>query len=132
MHGKGKIKLKWIISKKRKMKLEEIKEILKKHKKELQENFKIKNMGIFGSYVRGEQREASDVDILVEFYETPDLLKFIELVVPFHFQTLTASFSILSLSSSLIACFLTRSTLTPRISSRYLSSSMNLSKSGVS
>ncbi|RLG57218.1 MAG: nucleotidyltransferase, partial [Candidatus Hydrothermarchaeota archaeon] len=29
--------------------------------------------------VRGEQREASDVDILVEFYETPDLLKFIEL-----------------------------------------------------
>ena len=61
------------------MKLEEIKEILKKHKKELQENFKIKNIGIFGSYVRGEQREASDVDILVEFYETPDLLKFIEL-----------------------------------------------------
>ena len=60
------------------MKLEEIKEILKKHKKELQENFN-KNMGIFGSYVRGEQREASDVDILVEFYETPDLLKFIEL-----------------------------------------------------
>jgi len=61
------------------MKLEKIKEILKKHKKELQENFKIKNIGIFGSYVRGEQREASDVDILVEFYETPDLLKFIEL-----------------------------------------------------
>jgi len=61
------------------MKLEKIKEILKKHKKELQENFKVKNMGIFGSYVRGEQREASDVDILVEFYETPDLLKFIEL-----------------------------------------------------
>lgn len=61
------------------MKLEEIKETLKKHKKELQENFKIKNIGIFGSYVRGEQKEASDVDILVEFYETPDLLKFIEL-----------------------------------------------------
>ena len=61
------------------MKLEEIKEIQKKHKKELQENFKIKNIGIFGSYVRGEQREASDVDILVEFEETPSLFDLAEL-----------------------------------------------------
>ena len=27
----------------------------------------VKEIGVFGSYVRGEQREASDVDILVEF-----------------------------------------------------------------
>jgi predicted nucleotidyltransferase len=28
---------------------------------------KIKEIGIFGSYVRGEQKKKSDVDILVEF-----------------------------------------------------------------
>ncbi|MCK4353495.1 nucleotidyltransferase domain-containing protein [candidate division WOR-3 bacterium] len=26
-------------------------------------------IGIFGSYIRGEESEESDVDILVEFYE---------------------------------------------------------------
>ena len=36
-----------------------------------------KKIGIFGSYVRGEQRKSSDVDILVEFYVAPSLLKFI-------------------------------------------------------
>ena len=36
-------------------------------------------MKIFGSYVKNEQRERSDVDILVDFYEVPDLLKFIEM-----------------------------------------------------
>jgi uncharacterized protein len=36
-------------------------------------------LGIFGSYVRGEQTETSDVDVLVEFSETPSLLKFVNL-----------------------------------------------------
>ncbi|UCE08683.1 MAG: nucleotidyltransferase family protein [bacterium] len=36
-------------------------------------------MGIFGSFVRGEQKENSDVDVIVEFYEIPSLLKFIEI-----------------------------------------------------
>ncbi len=49
--------------------LEEIKSILKKHSRELKEKFGIKELGIFGSYVREEQRESSDVDILVEFKE---------------------------------------------------------------
>jgi len=40
---------------------------------------KVKEIAIFGSYVRGEQKEVSDIDILVEFYEVPGLLKFIEL-----------------------------------------------------
>ncbi|EHP85313.1 nucleotidyltransferase family protein [Methanotorris formicicus] len=34
---------------------------------------------VFGSYVRGEQKETSDVDILVEFYELPSLLEFVNL-----------------------------------------------------
>ena len=56
-----------------------IEEVLKQHKKDLAERYKVKEIGLFGSYVRGEQRRGSDVDILVEFEEVPDLLKFIEL-----------------------------------------------------
>jgi len=59
--------------------LEEINEILKNCRKELYEKYKVKEIGIFGSYARGEQKKRSDVDILVEFDEVPDLFKFIEL-----------------------------------------------------
>ena len=48
---------------------EEIKEILKEHSDNLKQKFGVKELGIFGSYVRGEQKEGSDVDILVEFKE---------------------------------------------------------------
>lgn len=63
------------------MKLEEIKEILSSHKEELKEKFKVKEIGIFGSYVRGEQKENSDLDVLVEFEEDEklSLLEFIHL-----------------------------------------------------
>jgi len=59
--------------------LEEIKDILRAHKPELAERYKVREIGIFGSYVRGKQRKRSDVDILVEFEVVPGLLKFIEL-----------------------------------------------------
>lgn len=59
--------------------LEEIEKILREHKEELRERFKVREIGIFGSYVRGEQSKVSDIDILVEFYETPSLFEFIEL-----------------------------------------------------
>jgi len=39
----------------------------------------VSEIGIFGSAVRGDQNQRSDVDILVDFNEIPDLLKFIEL-----------------------------------------------------
>lgn len=58
---------------------EEIKEILSKSKPIVQEKYKVKELGIFGSYVRGEQNESSDVDILIAFEKAPSLLKFIEL-----------------------------------------------------
>ncbi len=47
--------------------LEEIKEILKKQKPAIRERYSVSKIGIFGSYVRGEQKRKSDVDILVEF-----------------------------------------------------------------
>lgn len=53
--------------------------ILGKHKKDLYEQYKVKEIGIFGSYVRGEQNKRSDVDILVDFDEVPDLLTFMGL-----------------------------------------------------
>ena len=56
-----------------KMKLEEIKEILSRHKEKLREKFRVKEIGIFGSYVKGEHKERSDLDILVEFEEDTKL-----------------------------------------------------------
>jgi hypothetical protein len=39
----------------------------------------VKTVGIFGSYIKGKEKEKSDLDILVEFEEPVSLLKFIEL-----------------------------------------------------
>lgn len=57
----------------------QIEQVLREHKTELAEKYKVKEIGVFGSYVRGEEKKTSDVDILVEFEEIPDLFKFIEL-----------------------------------------------------
>jgi len=61
--------------------IEEIKAILKEHKKDVVLKYRVIEIGIFGSFVRGEQRRHSDVDILVEFNQRniPGLLKFIEM-----------------------------------------------------
>lgn len=59
--------------------LDEIKSIIAGHKKELREQYKVKEIGVFGSYVRGEQRKKSDIDILVEFDEPVSLLKLVSL-----------------------------------------------------
>jgi len=59
--------------------LEEIQQWLVQNKSLLEERYKVRELGIFGSYVRQEQTESSDVDVLVEFFETPSLLKFVNL-----------------------------------------------------
>lgn len=56
-----------------------IKKILRELKPILKERFKVKKIGIFGSYVRNEEKKRSDLDILVEFFEEPSLFEFIEL-----------------------------------------------------
>ncbi len=61
----------------------QIEEKLKRYKPFLKEEFKVKEIGVFGSYVRGEESKESDVDILVEFYkpigwEFIDLKEFLE------------------------------------------------------
>ena len=59
--------------------LDEIKKILKKHEKELKEKYGVKEIGIFGSIVRSEAKEDSDVDILIEFEKPIGFFKFLEL-----------------------------------------------------
>lgn len=59
--------------------LDQVKEILAKRKGELKEKYKVKEIGIFGSYVKGEQKETSDVDILVEFEKPVSLLQIVSL-----------------------------------------------------
>jgi len=59
--------------------IETIKELIRHNKKLLKEQYRIKRLGIFGSYARGEFRQDSDIDILVEFSEPPDFFEFIRL-----------------------------------------------------
>lgn len=47
--------------------LEEIKQKLNENFHLIKQQYQIKQLGIFGSYVRGEATENSDLDILVEF-----------------------------------------------------------------
>ena len=59
--------------------MERLEKILKEHKEELKRRYKIREIGIFGSWVRGEERKGSDVDILVEFERPVDFFLFLEL-----------------------------------------------------
>jgi len=57
-------------------KVEKIMKKLKENMPTLREEYKVKTLGVFGSYVRGEQKKSSDLDILVEFQEPVGLFKF--------------------------------------------------------
>ncbi len=60
-------------------KREEIEKKLRSCLVSIKKNFAVKSLGIFGSYVRNEQTNLSDVDILVEFVKPPGLFKYLEL-----------------------------------------------------
>ena len=49
--------------------LQEIKQTLEGHKRRLFSEYPIKSLAIFGSFVRKEQNDSSDLDLLVEFSE---------------------------------------------------------------
>lgn len=42
-------------------------EILKKNENSIKKKYGVKKIGVFGSFARGEGKEGSDVDILVDF-----------------------------------------------------------------
>ena len=58
-------------------------EILRRSMPKLHEKYKVRNLGIFGSYARNESLENSDLDLLVEFekpigWAVVDLKDFLE------------------------------------------------------
>ena len=59
--------------------LDEIAEILQAQKPFLAQEYGMREMGVFGSYVRREQRPDSDLDVLIEF-EQPTRIGLIALV----------------------------------------------------
>ncbi|MBI5388788.1 nucleotidyltransferase family protein [Candidatus Woesearchaeota archaeon] len=58
---------------------EQIQSILTKHKDYLRKKYNVKELGVFGSYVRGQQKQSSDIDLLVDFEESIGLFQFIKL-----------------------------------------------------
>lgn len=58
---------------------EKILNTLKRLKEDLNTNFRVKTIGLFGSYVKNEQKNTSDIDLLVEFEEDADLFHLIGL-----------------------------------------------------
>ena len=57
-----------------KRRLVELREIIK-------ERYKAELIGIFGSYVHGEQKEGSDLDVLVRFYRGATLFELVGLSI---------------------------------------------------
>ena len=52
--------------------------ILRENKAMLKQNYSVTKLGLFGSYVRGDNSENSDIDILAEFEKSPGL-EFVDL-----------------------------------------------------
>ena len=57
--------------------LEEVKQIIEQHRDELRRVHRIKAILVFGSYVRGDQKRGSDLDLLSEFEGSVSLLDLI-------------------------------------------------------
>ncbi len=74
--------------------LKTIEKILKRNKPILMERFKVKSIGVFGSYARAEEDADSDVDILVELsepigWEIVDLKDYLEDVLGLRVDIVT-------------------------------------------
>ncbi|MCK4390875.1 MAG: nucleotidyltransferase family protein [Desulfobacterales bacterium] len=58
-------------------KINEIREIIRQHRNVLEEKYGVVVVGIFGSYVRGEQGRQSDIDLLAEILRPISLLEIV-------------------------------------------------------
>jgi predicted nucleotidyltransferase len=59
--------------------VEEIRKTLKSLEEQIRKEYKAEIIGLFGSYVREERKESSDVDILARFLEGATLFDFVGL-----------------------------------------------------
>jgi predicted nucleotidyltransferase len=60
---------------------EEILSVLRDVKGEIRTSYKVKEIGVFGSFVRGEQHETSDIDVLVDFANDASLFDLVGLAL---------------------------------------------------
>ncbi len=60
-------------------KIDKIRGLISEHKLTLADKFKVKNLFLFGSYVRGEAHSGSDMDILVDFSGSVGMFTFMDL-----------------------------------------------------
>jgi len=60
---------------------EEILSALEELKEEIRRKYKVREIGVFGSIIRGEQKETSDIDVLVDFEDGADLFDLVGLGV---------------------------------------------------
>jgi len=61
------------------MQTERIVALLRDHKKDIYTDFKVKEIGVFGSVARHEQTETSDIDFLVDFANDASLFDLVRL-----------------------------------------------------
>jgi hypothetical protein len=61
------------------MKIQQIIKALNELKPVIREKYNVKELGIFGSYTRGQEKNDSDLDILVSFEVPIGFFKFLEL-----------------------------------------------------
>lgn len=59
--------------------LKEIRDIIEQYKEEIERDFNAEIIAVFGSYVRGEQTEKSDIDLIVRFKDWATLFDFVGL-----------------------------------------------------
>lgn len=59
--------------------LSQTKELLAQNKEELRKQYKVSEIGVFGSYTRNEQSKGSDLDVLVTFEEPVGMFSFLDL-----------------------------------------------------
>jgi uncharacterized protein len=61
------------------MQRQEVLRVLGEHSQELAKRFGVKSLRLFGSVARGEGSSDSDIDLLVDFDQSPSLFEFLEL-----------------------------------------------------
>ena len=59
--------------------IRQIENAIRTSKSILFQKYHLKEIGVFGSYVRNEQKNNSDLDVLVEYEKTPGLFSFLRL-----------------------------------------------------
>ena len=57
----------------------DVRSLLRPHLPELTRRYHIKSLRLFGSYLRGEQEKTSDIDLLIDFEQTPTLFELMDL-----------------------------------------------------